>query len=154
MENEKNKALNIPKSEQNQMYLCHFGTILSNISIVTMVVGLLSLFVSVFIPLLTAIWIMFWFVGIVATCGIIFLLIPNYASYLSKAGNFLSSIPYDQLTKILKICLPVGIVLAIASIVCLSMDKRNNHKGRIVFSYVTIALLVATFIFIISGVLR
>ncbi len=154
MENEKNKTLTIPKSEISKMYVSHLGIILSNISIVTLILGVSSLFITIFAAIFTGLWLIFWFVGIIFTVGTIFVMIPNYSSYLTKASDFLANIPFDTLMQIMKYTLPIGIVASIASIILLSLDKKNNHKGRIIFSSIVLALLVIVFVIIISGALN
>ena len=151
MEEKQLNTLKVPKTELRRMYVTHLGIIFSNISIVMLVLGFASLFVGVFSALATAVWIILWFVGLIFSVGTIFVLVPNYLSWLTNTSKFLETIPFQTFFEIVKYLLPIGIAFAVGSIICLAFDKHKNHRGRIIFSSIVLALLVITFIIVLIG---
>ena len=151
MEKEQLNTLKVPKAELRRMYLTHLGIIFSNLSIAMLVVGCAALFAGVFSALVTMIWIMLWFAGLVFSVGTIFVMVPDYLSWLTNSSKFLEAIPFQTFFEIVKYLLPIGIVLGVCSIICLAFDKHKNHKGRIIFSSIVLALLVITFVIVLIG---
>lgn len=152
MEEKQNQNLVVPKKELSQMYISHTGIILSNLSIVAFCVSLAALFAGFFTALFTTFYIILWFVILIFSVGTVFVIIPNYFSYLTKSSEFLNNFRFDVFINIVKYALPVFIATSILSIVLLSLDKHRNHKGRIIFSSVVLGLLVVMFLILIIGV--
>lgn len=151
MEEKQLNTLKVPNIELRRMYVTHLGIIFSNLSIAMLVLGLASLFVGFFSALVTMIWIMLWFAGLIFSVGTIFVMVPNYLSWLTNTSKFLDAIPFQTFFQIVKYLLPIGIVLGVCSIICLSFDKHKNHRGRIIFSSIVLALLVITFVIVLIG---
>ncbi len=154
MEEQKNSEISqcscdIPPKEISRMYLCHFGVIFSNMSIVGLVVGVMALLSSILVALGTVISVMILAMGIIMTLGAIFAIVPNYMSLFSKAAKILDWFPVSQFATASLYILPISIALSIASIVLLSFDKQKKHTGRIIFSGVVLAFLVVVLIALI-----
>lgn len=143
------KSCDVPSKELASMYLGHFGTIFSNISIVGLIVGVMALLSSIMVVLGSAFSVMFLVLAIIMTCGAVFVIIPNYLSLFSKATKILEWFPVEKLATASTYILPISMVLCAASIVLLCFDKHKNHKGRIIFSSIVLGLLLAAFVAIL-----
>lgn len=150
----KNNSIKISRNEMAKMYGEHFGLIFSNLSIFSLVLALSIFFIGIFTAVFTAFWTMLWFILVIFTLGIIFLMIPNYAAYLTKPTEILALFSPETFMQILKYALPVMIVVNILAIVFLSLDKHKKHKGRIIFSSIALPLLVVSFIVLLIGVIK
>lgn len=139
-----------PKGELIRMHLTHLGVILSNISIVALVISLSSIFAAILYGLLVTLGVLLWILCIICTLGLVFLAAPNFATFFES--NFFT-MPNIDLGVYLFIILGVGIATAIASIVLLSFDKYANHKGRIIFSSFVLVSVVIVLLIIIGGTL-
>lgn len=150
----KNNSLMTSRSEFAKIYVEHFGLIFSNLSIFSFILALSTVFIGVFTAVFTAFWLMFWFVLVILTFGIIFLMVPNYMSFLTKPTEILALFSPETFMQILKYALPAMIVVNILAIVFLSLDKHKKHKGRIIFSSIALPLLIISFIVILIGVIK
>lgn len=128
---EENKTV-IKKSK-----LQKYGVMLSNLSIVCLVCCLLSVFTVIIMPL---VWVL-GFLLILVTLGIIFAIIPNYWSKLEGFSETINKVN-KFLLKIGPYVACVGIVLAIASIVMLVLDKTNKNTKKIVITSIACVLLI------------
>lgn len=133
----KNKIIEHSLPSMARMHTIHLGKILSNIAIVG--VALCAFFILS--QILAVMGFILGFMLIVLTLGLI-LLIPNYWEAINSplslydtliAKGFIAALPYILL---------ISIVCCIASLVLLSLDKYEKHTGRIVFSYIILALCV------------
>lgn len=149
MEYPKTSDIKIPKGYITNCYLTRFGVILSNISIVSLVLFICSLITPVLLAVSYALGIML----IVATLGTILIMIPNYwqllTSFMSDSSKLL--VP---LVSIVPYALGVGLIASIASIICLFFDKHKSHKGRIVFGIIAIVIIIIALIVVIAGGLK
>lgn len=148
MENSQVSQIKPTKSFYSNAYLTRLGIILSNISMVALIVSVSS-FVSSFLGFIIGI------IGILLiaiSVGTIFIVIPNYWSRLMSFMSGVSSVLYVVI-KIMPYVALVGILTAIASIIILSNDKNRNHSGRITFSAVVcILIVVALVLMLVRGV--
>lgn len=128
-------------------YSVHLGKILSNISIVCMVICLSSL-ISTLIVGLTFV---FGLIFIILTFGTVFVIIPNYWNRLISSGDLLGYLSSFMETTWPYLA-PIGIICAVVSIVLLSMDKYEKHPFRITVSSIIIAITIILLILLIAGV--
>lgn len=139
----------VPPKELKSIYLGHFGVIFSNIAIVGLIVGVMTLLSSILVVLGSAFSVLFLVMGILVTLGAIFAIVPNYLSLFGKATKILDWFPIKQFVTASTYILPISMALCIASIVLLCFDKQKNHKGRIIFSSIVLGLLIAAFVAIL-----
>lgn len=126
-----------PARVLSSMYTTRLGIILSNVAVIC-VLFCLSSIVSVVISWL---FLALGMVLILATLGIVLLVIPGYWNSLMASGNIVANVtnflmqawPYISIT---------GIACSVASIVLLALDRNQRHIGRIVFSSIVIGLIV------------
>ncbi len=118
------------------MQLNHLGIILSNISLV----GLVLMVAGFLYFLVYAVIIIIMIIPVLFTFGLYLINNPNYFDWVNGSS--------DTITKLLAYVPTVGIVSAVAaalSIVCLSMYKGQKSWWRIVFSgiIIVVSILVA-----------
>lgn len=148
MENSQMSQTKPTKSFYTNAYLARLGIILSNISMVALIVSVSS-FVSSLLALLIGI---LGILLIILSVGTIFVIIPNYWSRLMSFISGISSV-LGVIIKIMPYVALVGVLTSIASIIILSLDKNRNHSGRITFSAIVCALIVLAFVvMLVKGV--
>lgn len=146
MDNLKKNEKTIPKEYLISFYMSRMGKIFSNISIVSLVL----LICAILTPLLNVLLYILGFMLILVTVGAIFAVVPNYwqlfmpfvSGSSTFSGNLLNLIPY---------ILIVGIVTAIVSSILLFLDKKNKHKGRIIYTIVIGVILVVALLVVLLG---
>ena len=130
-----------PAKVLSSMYFSRFAIILSNLSLVCVILSFASA-ITVIIS-----WLI-WIVGlslIIVTLGIILLVFPGYWDGLMNSSQTLSDVS-AFLIKFWPIISGLGVISAVVSIVLLACDKTRNHTARIVFSSVVLALIVIAII--------
>ncbi len=124
------------------MYCSRFGKILSNISIVC----LLLCVASIITTLISVFLIMFGIIMMICTLGLVFAIFPNYWSMLTSTGEFVGKFA-SFMVYAWKFLAPIGIICAILSVVFLLLDRNNKHTARIVFSVlVLISIIIIIFV--------
>ncbi len=134
-----------PAKVLTSMYFSRFAIILSNLSLVCVILSFASA-VTVMIS-----WLV-WLVGlslIAVTLGIILLMFPGYWDGLMNSSEVLSKVS-AFLMQYWPIISGLGVISAIVSIVLLACDKTKNHTARIVFSSIVLALMVVAVIVLIA----
>jgi hypothetical protein len=132
------------------MQLNHLGIILSNISLAGLifVLGIVSFYI--FYAVFTAIVTLILIIPVLVTFGLILFSKPDYFAWLDTGSGVV-----DFVSKILP-AIPyvagVTAVLAVLSIVCLSMYKGQKSVWRIVVSSIVVVLSIAVMICILGGV--
>lgn len=135
-----------PPKILTSMYLTRLGVILSNLSIVMLVISLSSI-VTVIATMFTLI---IGFMLMIVSVGVVFAIIPDYWQRLISSAEFIGKVN-EVIFKIWPAITIVGIVSAVASIICLCFDKTRNHIVRIVVSGVVIACIVIFALVMIAG---
>lgn len=153
---EEQNTQNVSKKQISWLYLNHFAIIFSNVSIVGVVVGVMAVLSSIFVPLISVVFGILLVVGIICTFGAVFAIYPNYLSLFSKISNLIENFPYELLMKIGLYSTSISIFLTIIALILLCVDRQQKHVGRIVLASVVLALLAVVLIFAIirtTGVL-
>lgn len=119
-----------------RMQITHLGKILFNLQFAAVAV----MFASVMSFVLTAVYYIMLIAVSVFTIFSIYAWYPEFASWW-KGGDTLGKITL-VLAESWKYTVPIVLVLSIASIVCLSMDKNKKHTARIAVS-VLVAVVAA-----------
>ncbi len=151
MEKNREKELsNLPPAgEMTRLYMTRLGVILSNISIVCLVIC----FFSVVSVIAYGLMFVLGLALIVLTLGIIFVVIPDYWNKLLASGEV-----FGKLAEAVFAAAPylagIGIACAAASIVLLLTDKHRSHTGRIVISSVILIIIVLFVAVLIAGVFK
>lgn len=135
-----------PPKILTSMYLTRLGVILSNLSIVALAISLSSI-VTVVATMFTMI---FGFMLMIISVGTVFIIIPNYWHRLISSAEVIGKVN-EVIFKIWPAITIVGIVSAVASIICLCFDKTRSHIARIVVSGVVIACIVIFALIMIIG---
>lgn len=139
-----------PKGELLRMHLTHLGVILSNISIVALIISLGGIFAAILYGLLLVFGVLVWLLCIICTLGLVFIAMPNFINFFNST---FFTMPNIDLGVYLFIILGIGIASAIASITLLAFDKYANHKGRIIFSSFVLVGVIIVLLVIIGGTL-
>ena len=135
------KSITPPCKMSAKMYLIRFGKILFSLSLIALIISFLP---SVSF-LMTAFYVLIWFIIVIITLGTVFITNPDFANSLTSSIEILGNIStalYDASLYLL----PTAIVMSILSIVFLAMDKTDRHIARIVFASIFLALSVILFI--------
>lgn len=142
-----NTAFKTPKSVLARMQVVHLGKILSNLQFAAVAVMAASV-LSFIVP---AIYYIFLIAVSVLTLFSIFAWYPEFASWWG-GGETLVKVA-GALAESWKYTVPVLLVLAAGSIVCLCFDKQTKHTARIAFSaiFAVLALIVLALKFINNG---
>lgn len=123
-----------------KMFCNHSGMILNNLGIFACIVGLL-LFFSFIIPVF---YFCLLFICTIATVGVIFLIIPNFAEWwalLPKLSEKIgSTIPASLWL------FAISFAVSSISLVLLLANKQNRNTVRIVTCIITIVVSVVAFI--------
>lgn len=130
-------------------FILRIGIIFSNISIFSLILcfcGVLTFIASAFIILIGISLILL-------TLGSIFILVPDYWGIFSSAIN--SSVGINEFFfKYFYVFAGVAIAGALLSLLFLTSDKRNKHKGRVILSAAVIALAAVSVIIFAAGVIK
>jgi len=144
--------IKVPAGELSRMYVTHLGIILSNIAIAVLVISLCSFLGALF----QALYIVFLFFILIlvtiCTLGTSFFFFPygKYFQQFTKTGT-LADFFMKLVTFCIQYLLPVAIVCCIASIILLTLNKNNQHKGRVIFSGAVLIVSIVVFILAITG---
>lgn len=138
MENQRIYAT--PKKDLLGMQVVHFGKILFNLQFIAIAVMFASV-VSLFLPVLY--YLMLACVSLL-TLFIIYAAYPEFASWWAGGETLMRAAA--ALADSWTYTVPITVVLAVGSIVCLCFDKREKQIGRIVASSV---ILVLAFVLLI-----
>ena len=127
--------------ELRQMHLARLGKILSNLSIVALLISLGGLLGYVFIFFYYIILIM----GIIVTLGLI-LLATDGIDGLFDTAKVATDWFNNVFSKTSLYMAPIALAIATAAIVLLVKDKKENHNGRICVSVAVILISVTVLI--------
>lgn len=122
-----------------KMQIAHLGKILFNLQFIALAVMLASVLTFI----LPAIYYLMLICITLLTLFMVFSN-PNFASFW-KGGEHLTTIA-DVMTQSWKYTVPIVAVLAIASVICLLVDKNNNHIPRIITSVIIAILAIAVLV--------
>lgn len=139
------KTPKTPNKILAEMQIVHFGKILFALQFIALAVMLLSalsfVFVAVYYILLVCVSVL--------TLGSIYAAYPDFVNWWSGGEalvKFTETLAYSW-----KYTVPIVLALSVASVICLSFDKREKHVARIVFSVLTaIAALVVLILKLIN----
>lgn len=135
-----------PPKMLTTMYLTRLGVILSNLSIVALLISLSS-FLTVIATMFTLI---LGFMLMIVSCGTIFAIIPDYWQKLISSADSIGKVN-EVMVKIWPVVTIIGIISAVASIVFLCFDKTKSHLPRLILSGVVTAVIVIFAIVMIAG---
>lgn len=146
---ENKKVYKTPKNILARMQVVHFGKILFNLEFIAVAIMLASV-ISFIMPALYYIMLV-----CIAFLSLGSLLANETFRSMWAGGETLTKIA-EVLTHSWKYTVPIVLVLAIASIVCLCFDKNQKHIARIVISSIicVVALIILIFKLINSGAIK
>ena len=146
---EQEKTLKTPNNVLARMQVVHFGKIMFNLQFIALAV----MVASVLSFLLPVIYYLVLICIMMLTVFTIFIFYPDFKNWLS-GGETLTKIS-TFLAGSWKYTVPIIIVLAVLSIVCLCFDKQKRHVGRIVSSSIILvfAFIILFFQLVNSGVI-
>lgn len=125
-----------PAGEMRKIFSSHLGEILSNLSILSLIVGI-CLFFSFFVPVLYFCLLVFLTLG---TLGSVFALIPNFGEWwalLPKLSTMIgSTIPISVWV------LGATFVLSLVSLTLMAVDKNGRSRGRMIVTVIVAVLSV------------
>lgn len=138
-------TLTTPKNVLLRMQVGRLGKILFGLQFVALSVVFASILSAV------AIVVFYLFMGMItiATFGLIFAAYPNFSDWWA-GGEVLQTI-FTALSASWPYVIPVSLVLAISSIICLCFDYREKHTARIVVSAIIGVLAVAVLVIKLIG---
>lgn len=134
-----------PKKVLLRMQVGRLGKILFGLQFIALSV----VFASVLSVVAIVVFYLFMAMVTIATFGLIFAAYPNFADWWA-GGEVLQNI-FTVLASSWKYVIPVSIVLAIFSIVCLCLDYREKHTARIAVSAIIGVLAVAMLVIKLIG---
>lgn len=144
MENQ--KTFKTPTKTLVTMQVAHFGKILFNLQFLALAVMVASV-LSFLLPVIY--YLVLLFISLL-TVFTIYAVNPNFASYWS-GGETLTKVA-AFMSQSWKYTVPIVLVLAALSIVCLSIDRSQKHTARIVGSSIIAVLAAVILIFkLING---
>lgn len=145
MENQ--KSYRTPSGTLARMQVVHFGKIMFNMQFIPVVIMAASI-LSFILPAI------YYILLICALFLSLFTLLANETFMASWAGGETLVRVMEALYYSWTYTVPIVAVMSIASIVCLSFDKREKHIGRIVTSAIifVLALVLLFFKLVNSGV--
>jgi len=142
-----NESIVTPAGETTRMVLTRLGVISSNLAIIFAILSFLSI-VSVFLSIF---YYMLLFCIIVLTLFTI-LADPNFRALFSGGSSFTEFIM--KFAALAPMFMAISGVFSILSIILLATDKHSRHTGRIVFSGISIGIVVIlalVFVFSLAG---
>ncbi len=147
MENQ--KTYKTPSKTLARIQVVHFGKILFNMQFIAVAIMAASV-ISFIMPALYYI-----VLACIAFLSLGSLLVNETFRSMWAGGETLTKIA-EVLTHSWKYTVPIVVVLAIASIVCLCFDKNKKHIARIVISAIicVLALIVLFLKLVNSGVIK
>lgn len=136
----------IPATQlQLQAFSSRLGKIFFNVAIVSLVLCILGLFTFGIAALL-------FLIGVVVTIytvGFIFVIAPNFWSTIMAGTEFTAQIA-DFFTQYWYIFVAITIVLSVASIVLLALDRQRKHTVKIVFASIIIAIALFVMVVVLA----
>ena len=142
----KNKKYRPYLADMAPSYLTHLGLILSNLSILFLILTIVTFFV-VFIPVL-------YYLIIIAiiplTIGTVFIVFPNYFSLFTKGADIINALT-PVIEKASPLFLALTAITLVVSTILLLVDKKERHTGRLVYSFSIFAVVLVALIGIIGG---
>lgn len=143
MENLKTKT---PNNELIKIQVNHLGKILFNLQFIALAIMIASV-LSFLIPAIY--YLVLIFISLI-TLFSIYATHPEFSN-LWRGGDTLANIA-TTLTNSWKYTVPIILVLAISSIICLTLSKQENHKYRIITSVVlSILAIIVLVLKLING---
>lgn len=138
-------SLTTPKNVLLRMQVGRLGKILFALQFIALSV----IFASILSVVAIVVFYLFMLIITLATFGLIFVAYPEVTNWW-KGGEVLQNI-FTALESSWTYVIPITIVLAISSIVCLCFDYRQKHTARIVVSAVIGVLAVAVLVIKLVG---
>lgn len=149
----------VPAKVSKAMYLDHFSVIINKLAILGMLFCLFATIGQVVTFLVVGIgfvfFIFFMLAATILTLGIL-LLSDDFRRLWGYVGNF-SEITdkinafFNQMLSALPYVSVITMALAVASIVCISLNKQYKHPVRIVMAGISIAVAGITLILMLTG---
>lgn len=147
------QSITPPAGTMANLYLVHFGKILSNLSIACVVLSALCLMSGLITITYYLLAIVIMAGVIIFTIGTIFLTKPDFIPWLfsgSEAISKFTEIAYSAIPYLLG----VAVATAVVSTVLLVLDKHQKHTGRIVTASIMIAIALILGILLATGMVK
>lgn len=128
--------ISFPTGEIGKIFSSHLGEILSNLSILSLIVGI-CLFFSFFIPVLYFCLLVFLTLG---TLGSVFALIPNFGEWWALLPKLSSTI--GSTIPISLWVLGATSLLSLVSLILMAVDKNGRSRGRMIVTVIVAVLSV------------
>lgn len=118
--------MELTSKELRQMHLSRFGKILSNLSILALLITIGGLVGYVFVAFYYVILI----IGLIASFGLILLATHGIDNLFNSAEAVMAWFN-SAFSKVSLYMAPIALTIALVAIVLLAKDKKENHKARI-----------------------